>query len=148
MSASLVGRPTRAFLFATLVGVLTQACVEQPTEPEVGIGVPKVILIIGDGMDDQQITIARNYLVGSRGRLVLDDLPFRTAARVETIAEDSPSQPVYYATNESPREVHTGGHVPVFANFPEFGEFTGLMRQSDIFHVSAKYLGLAGSIDR
>ena len=28
-----------------------------------------VILIIGDGMDDHQITIARNYLVGSRGKL-------------------------------------------------------------------------------
>ncbi|HIA74247.1 MAG TPA: alkaline phosphatase [Gemmatimonadetes bacterium] len=80
-----------------MIGLLTQACVEQPAEPEVGIGAPKVILIIGDGMDDQQITIARNYLLGSRGRLVLDDLPFRTAARVETIAEDSPNQPVYVA---------------------------------------------------
>ena len=36
-----------------------------------GISLPamagSVILIIGDGMDDHQITIARNYLVGSRG---------------------------------------------------------------------------------
>ncbi|MCP4036641.1 MAG: alkaline phosphatase, partial [bacterium] len=31
-----------------------------------------VILIIGDGMDDHQITIARNYLEGARGRLTLD----------------------------------------------------------------------------
>lgn len=57
----------------------------------------KVILIIGDGMDDQQITIARNYLAGSRGRLTLDQLPFRGVARVQTIAEDQPSQPVYVA---------------------------------------------------
>ncbi len=58
---------------------------------------PKVILIIGDGMDDQQITIARNYLVGSQGRLTLDKLPYRGAALVQTVAEDDPSQPVYVA---------------------------------------------------
>jgi alkaline phosphatase len=34
-----------------------------------------VILIIGDGMDDQQISIARNYLVGTTGKLSLDNLP-------------------------------------------------------------------------
>ena len=38
-----------------------------------------VILIIGDGMDDHQITIARNYLVGSRGKLLVDRLPLRSA---------------------------------------------------------------------
>jgi alkaline phosphatase len=37
-----------------------------------------VILIIGDGMDDHQITIARNYLVGSRGKLTLDQQPLRS----------------------------------------------------------------------
>ncbi|MCZ6475451.1 MAG: alkaline phosphatase, partial [Gammaproteobacteria bacterium] len=58
---------------------------------------PKVILIIGDGMDDQQITIARNYLVGSEGRLTLDQLPYRGAALVQTVAEDDPSRPVYVA---------------------------------------------------
>ena len=35
---------------------------------------PKVVLIIGDGMDDQQITIARNYLAGDAGRLMLDTM--------------------------------------------------------------------------
>ncbi len=47
-----------------------------------------VILFIGDGMDDVQITIARNYLVGAGGRLVMDELPVRAAAQVLTIDED------------------------------------------------------------
>jgi alkaline phosphatase len=54
-------------------------------------------LIIGDGMDDQQITIARNYLVGSAGRLTLDGLPFRAAVQVLTVDENDPTLPVYVA---------------------------------------------------
>jgi alkaline phosphatase len=62
-----------------------------------GETIPKVILIIGDGMDDQQITIARNYLVGYDGRLVLDQMPVRSAVQVQTIDEDDPAVPVYVA---------------------------------------------------
>ncbi len=58
---------------------------------------PKVILIIGDGMDDNQITIARNYLVGHDGRLRLDDMPMRSAVQVQTLSEDDPAVPVYVA---------------------------------------------------
>ena len=58
-------------------------------------GAPKVILIIGDGMDDQQITIARNYLVGADGRLTLDGMPFRAAVQVQAVKEESPEEFVY-----------------------------------------------------
>ncbi|MGT2426041.1 alkaline phosphatase [Amnibacterium kyonggiense] len=34
-----------------------------------------VILLIGDGMGDSEITIARNYQVGAAGRLAMDTLP-------------------------------------------------------------------------
>ena len=34
-----------------------------------------VILFLGDGMGDSEITIARNYTVGAAGRLALDELP-------------------------------------------------------------------------
>src|SRR5215467_6755185 len=34
-----------------------------------------VILFLGDGMGDSEITIARNYHVGAAGRLVMDSLP-------------------------------------------------------------------------
>ena len=54
-----------------------------------------VILIIGDGMDDQQVTIARNYLAGASGRLTLDSMPFRGVSQVLTVAEDG--KPVYVA---------------------------------------------------
>lgn len=55
----------------------------------------QVILIIGDGFDDQHVTMGRNYLAGMSGMLTLDGLPFRGAVQVETL---SPSgQPLYVA---------------------------------------------------
>lgn len=62
---------------------------------------PRVILFIGDGFDDQQITIARNYLVGSNGRLVLDDMPYRGAMQVHTVDENDPGRPVYVGDSAS-----------------------------------------------
>lgn len=62
---------------------------------------PKVILIIGDGMDDQQITIGRNYLVGQNGRLVVDDLTYRGSIQVQTVAEHDPRVPVYVGDSAS-----------------------------------------------
>ncbi|MAI80647.1 MAG: alkaline phosphatase [Deltaproteobacteria bacterium] len=60
-------------------------------------GPRNVILIVGDGMDDHQITIARNYLVGARGRLSMDELPVRGQVQVLTISEEDPSLPVFVA---------------------------------------------------
>lgn len=62
---------------------------------------PKVILIIGDGMDDQQVTIARNYLHGSDGRLVMDDMPYRGSLQVRTVDDDEPERPVYVGDSAS-----------------------------------------------
>ena len=56
-----------------------------------------VILIIGDGMDDQQITIARNYLAGAQGKLLLDEMPLRGAVQILTIEDKVDGQPVYVA---------------------------------------------------
>ena len=56
-----------------------------------------VILIIGDGMDDQQISIARNYLRGASGRLLLDEMPARAAVGVLTIEDREDGAPVYVA---------------------------------------------------
>ena len=62
------------------------------------VATPKnVILIIGDGMGDHQITIARNYLVGARGRMSLDKLPHRGAVQVLTVDDAQPDRPVYVA---------------------------------------------------
>ena len=56
-----------------------------------------VILIIGDGMDDQQITMARNYLHGAEGALTLDSMPARSAVQVITRASEPPFKPIYVA---------------------------------------------------
>jgi alkaline phosphatase len=52
-------------------------------------------LIIGDGMDDHQITIARHYLAGEVGRLTLDGMPERSQVRIQTVAEEDPRLPEY-----------------------------------------------------
>ena len=68
-----------------------------------------VILIIGDGMDDHQITIARNYLVGSRGKLLIDRLPLRSTAQVLTIDNENPDKAIYVADSaNSATSIATG----------------------------------------
>ena len=54
-----------------------------------------VILLIGDGFDDQHVTMGRNYLSGMSGELLLDQLPFRGAAQVETLS--AMGEPIYVA---------------------------------------------------
>ena len=56
-----------------------------------------IILFIGDGMGDSEITLARNYAVGAAGRLAMDTLPFTGEYTTYSIAEDDPSKPVYVA---------------------------------------------------
>ena len=56
-----------------------------------------VILLIGDGMDDHQITIARNYLVGAQGRIGLDHLPVISSVQVLTVANADPEKYIYVA---------------------------------------------------
>ena len=78
-----------------------------------GLSVPaiagNVILIIGDGMDDSQITIARNYLVGSRSKLLVDKLPLRSAVQVLTVDEENPQRPLYVADSaNSATSIATG----------------------------------------
>lgn len=54
-----------------------------------------VVLIIGDGFDDQHVTMGRNYLAGQSGALLLDQLPVRGAVQVETV--DADGRPIYVA---------------------------------------------------
>ena len=65
--------------------------------PSVNAEPRQVILIIGDGMDEQQITIARNYLKGANGELLLDQMPLRGAAQILTIQDQVNGRPVYVA---------------------------------------------------
>jgi alkaline phosphatase len=83
----------RVALLAALVA--SSAGAQQPAVS--GAAQPKVVLIIGDGMDQHQITIARDYLAGYRGWLTLDTLPVRSNVQIQTVVEENPSMPEYVA---------------------------------------------------
>ena len=82
---------------AGLLAVFSQASAWGQDAQGRGPAAPKVILIIGDGMDQQQITIARDYLVGYDGRLTLDTMPVRSSVQIQTVAEEDPRVPEYVA---------------------------------------------------
>ena len=54
-----------------------------------------VILLIGDGMGDSEITIARNYALGAAGRLALDTLPLTGVYTTYSLLESDPTKPDY-----------------------------------------------------
>lgn len=89
----------KSVFLACGIAAVCAGCTAEVRQPEstsnAASAPPKVILIIGDGMDDQQITIARNYLVGYSGRLTLDDMPWRSSVQVQTITETTPVMPEY-----------------------------------------------------
>lgn len=70
-----------------------------------------VILIVGDGMDDHQITMARNYLHGARGQLSLDKLPVRGAVQVVTLDHDDPSKVIYVADSANSATAIATGQI-------------------------------------
>ena len=59
-----------------------------------------VILFIGDGMGDSEITIARNYQTGANGRLWMDQLPLTGAYTTYALQETNPAR-VEYVTDSA-----------------------------------------------
>ena len=59
-----------------------------------------VILFLGDGMGDSEITIARNYQAGAGGRLWMDTLPFTGEYTTYALQESNPSL-IDYVTNSA-----------------------------------------------
>jgi len=70
-----------------------------------------VILIIGDGMDDHQITMARNYLHGAKGQLELDALPVRAAVQVVTLDHHDPTKVIYVADSANSATAIATGYI-------------------------------------
>jgi alkaline phosphatase len=63
---------------------------------EIQAGTAKnIILLIGDGMGDSEITAARNYKVGAAQRLAMDCLPFTGSVTTYALQEDFPTKPNY-----------------------------------------------------
>lgn len=54
-----------------------------------------VILLVGDGMGDAEVTAARNYQVGAAGRLALDRLPHQGRVTTFAVQESNPHRPDY-----------------------------------------------------
>lgn len=67
-----------------------------------------LILIIGDGFDDQHVTMGRNYLSGMQGSLVVDSLPYRASVQIETVSDEG--RPLYVADSaNTATSLATGG---------------------------------------
>ncbi|WP_306214909.1 alkaline phosphatase [Actinoplanes sp. RD1] len=69
-----------------------------------------VILLIGDGMGDSEITIARNYQVGANGRLNLDKLPLTGAYTTYAVQKDNPALPEYVTDSAASGTGWATGH--------------------------------------
>lgn len=77
---------------AQILATVTIACLLTGVARSDAAKPTNVILFIGDGMDEHQITMARNYLHGPQGTLVMEQLPVRSSARVQTVLEHQPEQ--------------------------------------------------------
>ncbi|GAA4361598.1 alkaline phosphatase [Angustibacter luteus] len=69
-----------------------------------------VILLIGDGMGDSEITSARNYQVGAAGRLALDTLPLSGAYTTYAVRKDNPTIPDYVTDSAASGTGWSTGH--------------------------------------
>jgi alkaline phosphatase/streptomycin-6-phosphatase len=69
-----------------------------------------IIFLIGDGMGEQEITLARNYQVGAAGRLTMDTLPVIGLATTYSLQEKDPSKPNYVTDSAAGATAWTTGH--------------------------------------
>src|SRR3954468_9380867 len=69
-----------------------------------------VILLIGDGMGDSEITIARNYAKGAAGRLAMDTLPLTGEYTTYAVTKSDPSQPDYVTASAASGTGWSTGH--------------------------------------
>jgi alkaline phosphatase len=69
-----------------------------------------VILLIGDGMGDSEITIARNYQVGANGRLAMDRLPLTGAYTTYAVQKANPALPEYVTDSAASGTGWATGH--------------------------------------
>jgi len=87
-----------------LCGAAKRAATEGAAATDRGAAARSLILFVGDGVDDHQLTIARNYLFGnvpgSQG-FSFDRFDRRAAAVVQTVSEADGATPVYVGDSAS-----------------------------------------------
>jgi alkaline phosphatase len=69
-----------------------------------------VILLIGDGLGNSEITLARNYQVGAAGRLALDTLPLTGECTTYSVQEADPVLPDYVPDSAATATAWATGH--------------------------------------
>jgi alkaline phosphatase len=69
-----------------------------------------ILLFIGDGMGDSEITAARNYAVGAAGRLAMDGLPMTGAYTTYAVQEIDPTLPEYVTDSAASGTGWATGH--------------------------------------
>jgi alkaline phosphatase/streptomycin-6-phosphatase len=69
-----------------------------------------IMLFIGDGMGDSEITAARNYAVGAAGRLAMDALPLTGAYTTYSVQEIDPDLPDYVTDSAASGTGWATGH--------------------------------------
>lgn len=79
-------------------------------ESVVGGTARSVILFLGDGMGDSEITAARNYAVGAAGRLAMDQLPMTGAYTTFALQEIDPTLPDYVTDSAASGTGWATGH--------------------------------------
>jgi len=91
--------------------LLLMGCTTSDSDTIIKVADPKVIMIIGDGMDDQQISIARNYLAAGSGNLAMDTMQYRGAIKPQTVLEDDPAVQVHVTGSASAATAMASGIV-------------------------------------
>ncbi|MFJ3308566.1 alkaline phosphatase [Streptomyces sp. NPDC086549] len=86
VATALVAATTAAVAVTTVAGAFDNA--QQAKEAIKGGKAKNVILLIGDGMGDSEITLARDYTVGANGRLNMDKFPLTGAYTTYAVHAD------------------------------------------------------------
>lgn len=105
-------------LAATALAVPTAAIAHGPHDDPsaaarrsiIGGHARNVIVLIGDGMGDSEITIARNYQVGANGRLAMDTLPLTGEYTTYAVQKDHPDKPDYVTDSAASGTGWSTGH--------------------------------------
>src|ERR1700680_2299741 len=118
----------RAFRIVSIAVVATSALVlaqvRQPLAPRaddgdrtdavrqavVGGPARNILLFLGDGMGDSEITAARNYAVGAAGRLAMDSLPLTGEYTTYAVQELDPTLPDYVTDSAASGTGWATGH--------------------------------------
>jgi alkaline phosphatase/streptomycin-6-phosphatase len=83
---------------------------ELVSQATIGGTARNILLFIGDGLGDAEITLARNYSVGASGRLALDTLLLSGVHTTYAVEERDPSLPVYVPDSAAAGTAWATGH--------------------------------------